>query len=85
MIAAKGPVWQAAARHRLADPGAPADDVIDVALPSWVASWAPGATSQDFGFCAKGTARLTQPEAGQGRRRRRSRGQPLAARAATGA
>lgn len=39
-------------------------DGIDVALPSWVATLAPGASSADFGFCTSGTTRPTQPSAG---------------------
>lgn len=38
-------------------------DRVDVVLPSWVATLAPGATSKDFGFCAQGTTQPTQPEA----------------------
>ncbi|MFN8603414.1 MAG: cellulose binding domain-containing protein [Candidatus Binatia bacterium] len=39
-------------------------DVVDVALPSWVATLAPRASSTDFGFCTNGTTRPTQPSAG---------------------
>ena len=39
-------------------------DVVDTALPSWVATLAPGASSTDFGFCTNGTTRPTQPSAG---------------------
>ena len=38
--------------------------LVDVTLPDWVATLAPGASSQDFGFCTVGTARPTLPEAG---------------------
>jgi len=37
--------------------------LVDVTLPSWVATLAPGATSTDFGFCTEGTALPTQPTA----------------------
>jgi cellulase/cellobiase CelA1 len=39
-------------------------DVVDVALPAWVATLTPGASSTDFGFCTGGTTRPTQPSAG---------------------
>jgi hypothetical protein len=39
-------------------------DVVDVTLPSWVATLAPGAASTDFGFCTSGTTQPTQPSAG---------------------
>ena len=39
-------------------------DVVDVTLPTWVATLAPGAASSDFGFCTGGTTRPTQPTAG---------------------
>jgi cellulase/cellobiase CelA1 len=39
-------------------------DVVNVTLPDWVRTLAPGATSRDFGFCTQGTARPTQVEAG---------------------
>ena len=38
--------------------------VVDVTLPVWAATLAPGATSTDFGFCTTGTTRPTQPTAG---------------------
>jgi cellulase/cellobiase CelA1 len=39
-------------------------DVVDVTLPAWVATLAPGASATDFGFCTSGTTRPTQPSAG---------------------
>jgi endoglucanase len=39
-------------------------DVVDVTLPTWVATLAPGGSSSDFGFCTQGTTLPTQPSAG---------------------
>jgi len=38
--------------------------LVEVTLPEWVATLAPGASATDFGFCAAGTTRPTLPEAG---------------------